>query len=57
MTAQIIYGTDFRAKSNRDRYFWIGPNPMELMAMSISTTALLGDMWLQAVTEWAPDER
>lgn len=48
MTAQIIYGTDFRAKSNRDRAFWIGPNPLEIMAMTLTTTALMGDAWFQA---------
>jgi hypothetical protein len=49
MTAQIIYGTDFRAKSNRDRAFWIGPDPFEMLAMTMATTALMGDAWLQSL--------
>jgi hypothetical protein len=38
-----------RANQKADRAFWIGPDPFELLAMTLATTALMGDAWLQSL--------
>ena len=54
MTAEIIYGTDFQARRNREAAAW--PDPYEMLAIWTANASLMGDAWFQAVTK-EPDER
>jgi hypothetical protein len=53
--SNVIYGTDFQARRNREAAAW--PDPFEMWLTTFATTALMGDAWLQALTPVEPDER